>query len=61
MADVVRNVLKSIVEKESRFKSIEVQKDLDVEVDEGNLLAIDSNEINVKQFRYHSLLLFLLV
>ena len=53
MADVVKSVLESIAEKEAQYKPIEVQKDLDVEIDEGNLLAIDSNVIDTKSLRYH--------
>ena len=51
MADTVKNVLENIAEKEARYKTIEVRKDIDVEIDEGNLLAVDPNEIESKQLK----------
>ena len=51
MADTVKNVLDTIAERESKYKTVEVQKDIAVEIDEGNLLAVDSNEIDWKQLK----------
>ena len=51
MADTVKNVLDNITERESKYKTIEVQKHIAVEIDEGNLLAVDSNEIDSKQHK----------
>ena len=51
MADLVENVLQSVAAKESKFKTTEVKKDLELEFDEGNLLAIDQNPIDVKEIR----------
>ena len=48
MADLVERVLQEENEKQSKFKSIEVHKDIDLEIDEGNLLASDTNPLNVK-------------
>ncbi|GAB1600113.1 ribosome biogenesis regulatory protein homolog [Argonauta hians] len=51
MADVVEEVLRDAAEKEARLKSIEVQKDAELDIDEGNLLATDPNPINLKKLR----------
>ena len=51
MVDTVKSVLDNIAERESKYKTIEVQKDIAVEIDEGNLLAVDSNEIDAKQLK----------
>ena len=34
-----------------KSKSIDVQKSIDLEIDPGNLLACDVNEMNLKEFR----------
>merc|ERR1719462_150128 len=46
MADVVENVLKAEAEKEQLFKSIEVTKEIDPNVDLGNLLVEDVNSFD---------------
>lgn len=51
MADLVANVLREAQEKKSSFKSIEVHKSLELELDEGNLLATDPNPIDQKCLR----------
>ena len=51
MADLVESVLRSIAEKESKYKTVEVQKDIELEIDEGNLLAIDHNPLDLKSLR----------
>ncbi|XP_067671031.1 ribosome biogenesis regulatory protein homolog [Haliotis asinina] len=51
MADIVENVLRAAAERESKYKSIEVEKDIDLDLDEGNLLASDPNPIDLKVFR----------
>ena len=51
MADLVENILQAAAEKESKLKTTEVQKDIDVEIDEGNLLAIDTNPLDTKRLK----------
>ena len=51
MASVVEQVLRAKAEKEAKYKSIKVTKAIDVEIDEGNLLAIDSNPTELAGFR----------
>ncbi|ESP03800.1 hypothetical protein LOTGIDRAFT_110056 [Lottia gigantea] len=51
MADLVESILREEAEKESKYKTIFVEKDADVEIDEGNLLACDPNPIDVKLFK----------
>ena len=51
MAETVKNVLDDIAERESKYKTIEVQKHIAVEIDEGNLLTVDTNEIDSKQLK----------
>ncbi|KAI0214871.1 Ribosome biogenesis regulatory protein [Lamellibrachia satsuma] len=53
MDDLVENVLQSVAEKESRYKTTEVHKDIDVDVDEGNLLVTDSNPLELNNLRTH--------
>ncbi|XP_070579672.1 ribosome biogenesis regulatory protein homolog [Ptychodera flava] len=50
--DVVRieNVLES-VEQAKKYKTIEVKKDVPLELDPGNLLAVDTNPLDIKKFR----------
>ncbi|XP_071797621.1 ribosome biogenesis regulatory protein homolog [Asterias amurensis] len=48
---VVENVLKQTALLEKKLKTTEVTKDIDVELDPGNLLSVDPNPINVKEFR----------
>ena len=47
----MKNVLDNLAERESKYKTIEVQKHIAAEIDEGNLLAVDSNEIDSKQLK----------
>lgn len=51
MADLVEKVLRDAAEKESKFKTTEVEKDIDLDIDEGNLLACDKNPIDIKSFK----------
>ena len=51
MADLVAQVLQAAAEKEAKYKSIEVQKDIELDIDEGNLLAVDSNPLETRKFR----------
>lgn len=51
MADIVENVLRETAEKESKYKTTEVHKDIDLTIDEGNLLAIDTNPTELKNYR----------
>ena len=51
MVDIVENVLRETAEKESKYKTTDVYKDIDLEIDEGNLLAIDSNPTDSKKYR----------
>lgn len=46
MADIVENVLKAEAEKERKFETIEVSKEIDPNVDLGNLLVEDVNSID---------------
>ena len=52
MEDLVENVLQSAAEKESRYKTTEVHKDIDVDIDEGNLLVTDTNSLELNNLRY---------
>ena len=52
MADLVEQVLQKAAEKESKYKTIEVEKSIDLDIDEGNLLAVDQNPIDSKSFKY---------
>ena len=51
MSSLVESVLQAAAEKEAKYKTIEVEKDLELEIDEGNLLGVDQNPINVKPYR----------
>ena len=46
MADIVENVLKAEAEKEQLYKTIEVTKEIDPNVDLGNLLVEDVNSFD---------------
>ena len=52
MESLVSKVLENATENENKYKSIEVTKQLELPVDEGNLLATDPNPLNVRNFRY---------
>ncbi|XP_074659155.1 ribosome biogenesis regulatory protein homolog [Tubulanus polymorphus] len=49
--EVVENVLAEIEERDAKYKSTEVTKDIDLEIDEGNLLAVDANPLNLYDYR----------
>ena len=51
MADIVENVLREKAEKDAKYQTTEVQKDIDIEIDEGNLLTIDTNPNEIKDYR----------
>ncbi|XP_041363310.1 ribosome biogenesis regulatory protein homolog [Gigantopelta aegis] len=51
MEDLVENVLRSVAEKEAKYKTTKVEKAIDLDIDEGNLLACDANPLDVKLFR----------
>ena len=50
-SEVVENVLKIANEEAKKFKTIGVLKDIDLAIDPGNLLAIDTNPIDTHKFR----------
>lgn len=52
MADIVENVLRDAAEKESKYKTTDVIKDLDLEIDTGNLTANDPNPFDLKSLRW---------
>ena len=51
MADLVNNVLRDAAEKESLLKTTEVHKDIDLDIDLGNLLTSDTNPIYAKEIQ----------
>ena len=51
MDSLVQSVLKSSAEKESKYKTTEVVKDIEVDIDEGHLLAVDPNPLDIKLLR----------
>jgi uncharacterized protein involved in high-affinity Fe2+ transport len=51
MASIVESVLQAAAEKETKFKSTAVEKDIEVEVDERNLAAVDLNPIDRVEYR----------
>jgi len=51
MADLVENVLREVAEKEAKYKSTEVNKDIDLVIDTGNLTTFDSNPFDLKKLR----------
>lgn len=53
MDDLVENVLQEAAAKEAKYKTTEVLKDIDLDIDAGNLLTHDSNPFDVKRFRYY--------
>jgi len=48
---VVRDVLEESAQRASLFKTTEVQKGIDLEIDIGNLLAFDSNPLRLEAYR----------
>ena len=55
MADLVENVLAEAAKKEANYKTTEVEKDVELDIDAGNLLAVDTNPIDLKTFRLNTL------
>ncbi|XP_033739502.1 ribosome biogenesis regulatory protein homolog isoform X2 [Pecten maximus] len=51
MADLVEQVLQKEIEKQANYKTIEVIKDIDLEIDEGNLLAVDTNPFDLRKYK----------
>ncbi|OWF52675.1 Ribosome biogenesis regulatory protein-like [Mizuhopecten yessoensis] len=51
MADLVEQVLAKEIEKQANYKTIEVTKDIDLEIDEGNLLAVDTNPFDIRKYK----------
>lgn len=51
MADLVESVLREAAEKQAKFKTTEVEKDIEVDIDEGNLLAVDTNPLILKELK----------
>jgi len=50
--DVVTKVLEAAAAKEAdQFKSINVEKHLELEYDLGTLLAVDTNDLDIKKIR----------
>jgi len=49
--EVVQKILQN-AQSESTFKSTQVTKDIDVDIDVGNLLASDPNPLDLKRLRY---------
>lgn len=47
--ELVQDVLESV---KKQFKSITVEKDIEVDVDCGNLLVCDQNPIDIKLYRF---------
>ncbi|XP_078691094.1 ribosome biogenesis regulatory protein homolog isoform X2 [Branchiostoma floridae x Branchiostoma belcheri] len=48
----VEDVLESVTQKQaSKYKTIEVQKDIEPQLDLGNLLTVDQNPLELKKFR----------
>jgi len=49
--EVVQKILQN-AQAERSFKSTQVTKDIDVDIDVGNLLALDPNPLDLKRLRY---------
>ena len=52
MADVVQSVLEKVSAEAAKYKSTNVTKDIDIELDLGNLQATDVNELKETDLRY---------
>jgi regulator of ribosome biosynthesis len=50
--DIVTKVLKAAAKEADQFQSINVEKHLELEYDLGTLLAVDTNDIDVKKIRF---------
>lgn len=54
-SDLVEEVLRTVLEEKSKkYRPINVIKNLDLELDLGNLLAVDNNLIDLKEYRSNS-------
>nr|XP_022318886.1 ribosome biogenesis regulatory protein homolog [Crassostrea virginica] len=51
MADLVERVLQEAAERESKYKTIEVHKDIELEIDPGNLLTFDTNPLDTTKLK----------
>ena len=49
--EVVQKILQN-AQADCNFKSTQVTKDIDVDLDIGNLLAVDSNPLDLGRLRY---------
>jgi len=49
--EVVQKILQN-AQTERSFKSTQVAKDIDVDIDVGNLLALDPNPLDLTRLRY---------
>lgn len=49
--DIVNEILQRAAKEAEKFKPITVEKHLDLEIDVGNLLAFDVNEVDVAKLR----------
>ena len=56
----VEEVLRTVAEQEARFKTTDVTKNVELEIDIGNLLANDTNPLNFKELRYFDLIITIL-
>ena len=52
MADLVERVLQEAAERESKYKTIEVHKDIELEIDPGNLLTFDTNPLDTTKLKW---------
>jgi regulator of ribosome biosynthesis len=50
--DIVTKVLEEAAKQAQQFKSINVEKHLELEYDIGTLLAVDSNDLDLKRIRF---------
>lgn len=47
----MEQVLLKVQEKQAKYKTTEVSKDVDLEIDEGNLLAVDPNPFDTRKYK----------
>ena len=52
MADLVETVLAAAAEREALFKTTNVTKSTDPDVDEGNLLIVDHDPVEPREYRW---------
>jgi regulator of ribosome biosynthesis len=50
--DVVTKVLEEAAKQAEQFKSIDVDKHLELEYDLGTLLAVDTNDLDLQRIRF---------